>query len=170
MKMLNLKTVGNKLIAPFYKLYNIALNKVAIHSRIYKDLHNRFELDIELHDRIFEFVKIIETVKSIELITGLYQHTSPGVLRKFDHQVIRSSEPTDVIVVSSEIEKQEVLEIMKSTSGAGNVHTIDEFVTLLDKIPVHCSIYIFSSVWIKDQTKLVNLLYKINSNKEKYSL
>ena len=170
MKKLNLRAVGEKITAPFYKLYNVALNKIAIHSELYKSLYNRFELDIELHKRIFEFVKIIETNKTTELLTNLYKTISPGVLEKFDYQVIRLSEPYDILIVSSDIEKQRVKNAMSISAGAGEVLTIDEVLERFYELPAQCSIYIFSSVWVKEQTKLVNLLYKINSDKEKYSL
>jgi hypothetical protein len=59
---------------------------------------------------------------------------------------------------------------MSISAGAGEVLTIDEILERFYELPAQCSIYIFSSVWVKEQTKLVNLLYKINSDKEKYSL
>lgn len=163
-----LKIVTEKIANFFIRIYETILDKIAIHSRIYKSLYNRFELDIESHERLKEFVDMIEDSKATNLLTSLYRSHSIGWSEKYDYQVARLSEPTDLMIVSSEIEKEKVKETMKISSGAGEIFTIEE---ILDKdIPAHVGVYIFSSVWIKDQTKLVNLLYKINSNKEKYLL
>lgn len=170
MKELNLKAVGEQITAPFIKLYETTLNRIAVHSTIYKELYNRFELDIDLHHRLVDFKDLIESSKSATLITNMYKTISPGVMEKFDYQIVRLSEPFDIIVVSSEIEKYKVEEAMRISSGAGAVYTIDEINQRFYDLPVQAAIYVFSSVWIKDMTKLVNLLYKIESDKEKYLL
>ena len=91
-------------------------------------------------------------------------------MEKYDYQVARLTEPHDIIVVSSEIEKNKVKEEMKSSSGAGEVYTIDEINNRFYHLPIHIGIYIFSSVWIKEGSKLVNFLYKLNSVAERYKL
>lgn len=170
MKRLNLRAVGDKIRALIIKLYNTSLNKIAIHSVLYKELYNRFELDIKTHERLYDFKEIISGNGTTKLLTNLYKTISPGVMEKFDYQVVRLSEPYDIIVVSSEIEKQKALEAMRISSGAGEVYTIDEINERFYDLPANVAIYVFSSVWVKEGTKLVNLLYKINTDTERYKI
>lgn len=170
MKFLNLKAVGDKIITFIINCYNLCFDKIAIHSRIYKELYNRFKIDIKTHNQLEEFKEIIKHSQTTQLLTNLYRTISPSIMEKYDYQVARLTEPHDIIVVSSEIEKDRVKEEMRLSSGAGEVYTIDEINSRFYHLPIHIGIYIFSSVWIKEGSKLVNLLYKINSVAERYKL
>lgn len=166
--MFNLRAVGDKIRAVITNNYNNCLDKIAIHSRAYKKLYNTFSSDIELHNGLRDFKQTLEDSQTVKLLTSVYNESSLNIFTQHDYKVARLSEPYTILVVSSQIEKQAVLQDMSSSAGAGTVLTIEEI--LSRQLPVQCDIYIFSSVWIREQTKLVNLLYKINSNKEKYSL
>lgn len=170
MKIFNLKVVGHKITVPFIKLFNIVLNKIAINSNLYKALYNEVELNKNTYEKIKEFREIVTNSSTAQLLTDLYKTISPGVLEKFDYKIINSSEYNDIIVVSSQIEKQKVIQSMSISSGAGQVFTIEEVLAKFYDLPIDCKIYIFSSVWIKEQTKLINLLYKINTDIERYKI
>lgn len=169
MNIFNLRAVGEHLKLVISNYYNNYLNKIATHSRIYKELYNRVQLNEELSQSVDEFRYILNNSRTTKAIKLLYETISPSILEKFDYDVVRQSEKEDLLVVSSENEKFKVLQVLKMV-GTGQVVTIDEFLQNLKQYPINTRPYIFSSVWIKDQTRLINLLYKIENYSARYKL
>ena len=169
MNFFNLKAVGDKIAAPFIKKYDSILNKIAIKSKAYKQLYNEYNYFLIVHRHIKEIVNTINTASIRKLLRLLFKNMPGciGALNSFDTDIIRMTEPNDVLIVSDDLEKHKVLEEMKHFSGSGQVFTIEDLMKPTQKInsPIG-RVYVFSSIWLKDIVTIDNLVYIIEKEKE----
>lgn len=173
MKIFNLKALGNKIKNNISNRFELLLNKIAIKSKAYKTLYNKYNSFIITNKYTDRIDSVLQYTKIGQLIRFLLRDLpgSIGTLNGFDISVIRMSEPNDLLIVSDEFEKFRVLEEMKYFSGTGKVFTIEELTKKDQKINIPLGkVYVFSSVWLKDLITLENLVYIIENEKENTKL
>lgn len=173
MKLLNLKAVGDKIRAVFTKKYDLVLDKIAIKSKAYKQLYNRYNSFLITHKHLSTIDTTINCTQ-IGRLVKLLIHELPGsisTLNGFDTSIVRMSEPNDILIVSDDFEKFRVKEEMKYFSGSGQVFTLDDLMKPDQKINVPIGkVYVFSSIWLKDLITIGNLVYIIENEKESAKL
>lgn len=168
MKRINLKAVGDKIKA-FIKLkYEYYINRIAINSKVYKDLYNEYNDLIITNKYLPEVAHNLKLTQVHKLINKMFD--LPGVFSKlgtFDIDIIRNTGPNDILIVADSLEKYKVLEEMKNFSGSGQVFTLEDLQDPMTQIkfPIE-RIYVFSSIWLNDLIRFENLLYKFENYKE----
>ena len=164
----NLKAVGESIINFFIEHYNLLLDKIAIHSRAYNNLHNDYNEFLTTNFYLPDIRNTLESAHCCKLVKKLLE--VPGLvnhLNEFDSYIIRNTESNDLLIVENDLEKHNVLEEMSHFSGVGQVITFKELLQPYTQIRVPVGrIYVFSSIWLNDLIKLENVLYKLNSSKE----
>ena len=150
------------------KITKMTINKIAIKSKAYKNLYNEYNSFLITNKRIVDIDKTIHSTKIGKLIRLIFQKV-PGLmsnLDSFDINIIRSTEPNDILIVSDNLEKHRVLEEMKHFSGSAQVFTIEDlenpYMPILTPLG---KVYIFSSIWLKDLITIENLVYIIENEK-----
>ena len=169
MKIFNLKALGNKIRAIITNKYDLLLNRIAIKSKAYKQLYNEYNSFIITNKYLISIDRTINNTKIGKLVKLIFRDV-PGMmgnLNSFDTQIIRLTEPNDILIVSDDLEKHRILEEMKYFSGSAQVFTVEDLqnpktqiITPLGKV------YIFSSIWLKDLITIENLVYIIENEKE----
>lgn len=165
--MINLKAVGDKIRAVILSKIDFVIDKIAIHSKAYKLLQNEVNNIKDSDKALVEFNYLMKHSKMLRLVPDLYRRFSIQMLLRFDEIAVHQTTVNDIIIAENETEKVAIQKEMNQFSGIGRVHTIDEFLTLpLEKLKPD-GIYITSSVYVKEYTQLVNLLYKYNLDERK---
>ena len=169
MNIFNLKALGDKIRAIFNNKYNLLLDKIAIKSKVYKQLYNDYNSILITHKYLSTIDTTINCTQIGKLIKFLI-HELPGsisTLNGFDTSIVRMSEPNDILIVSDDLEKFRVMEEMKHFSGSGQVFTLKDLMEPNQKINIPIGkVYVFSSIWLKDLITIGNLVYIIENEKE----
>lgn len=164
--MNKIKQLYNNIANYFIIHYNNIINKIALNSKLYKSLYNRVILNEVVFNHLEE-IKEIRNLPSIELLNDLIDKGQLGKLNLLNSAVLGITQSDDLYVVNSLPEKDKILKFKKRLSS-DTAHITDS--TELENIENSRAIYVSNNIWIKDLVKINNILYRIEQEKEKYSL
>ena len=164
--MNKIKQIYNNIANYFIIHYNNIINKIALNSKLYKSLYNRVILNEVVFNHLEE-IKEIRNLPSIELLNDLIDKGQLGKLNLLNSAVLGITQSDDLYVVNSLPEKDKILKFKKRlSSDTANITDSTE----LENIENSRAIYVSNNIWIKDLVKINNILYRIEKEKEKYSL
>lgn len=166
----DLKNILNSIKFKIDKKYQSLLNRIAVKSSIYKDIYNKYTLNISTMKYAEGIRNTLINLPSRKLLTRMFKegYGFIGNLSKQDFSSITTMlENTDLIIVPNVEIVESVKNQLSQFDFRGEIKTVENMLKL--GIPIQSNpekILIFSSIWTRDFLTLNNLLIMMNTPQE----
>lgn len=176
----DIKKLFNNSIKSIFKIplniYNSILNKVAINSKIYKKLNNKYENlnNIYLHNisicnNLEDIEKTIKQLKTVQIVKEFYG--SNISLTGIEDEIAKILTRRDIVVVKNSSAKVRMKSQINNYSEPVKVLEFNELENYTRHLDLqNDKIFVCPSIWVEDMLYLINLLIKIKDSEKLYKL